>query len=107
MSWDSIKQKFVKDNGITYANKKISNEEGAYEIQSDGVGKWVVGSTLCLNLKHIDKIPAFYNPEENFAFTTAPSLREILFYATIYVWLHLKYKTRSASGLSGRRKDEL
>ncbi len=63
VSWDSIKQKFIKDNGITYADKSLCNEEGAYEIKSDGVGKWVVGSTLCLNLRHIDKIPAFYNPE--------------------------------------------
>ena len=63
VSWDSIREKFVKDKGITYANSKIANGEGAYEIKSDGIGKWVVGSTLCLNLRHIDKIPAFYNPE--------------------------------------------
>lgn len=63
ISWDSIKEKFVKYNGITYANPDIANGEGAYEIKSDGIGKWVAGSTLCLNLQHIDKIPAFYNPE--------------------------------------------
>lgn len=63
VSWDSIREKFVKDKGITYANSKIANGEGAYEIKSDGIGKWVVGSTLCLNLRHIEKIPAFYNPE--------------------------------------------
>ena len=63
VSWDSIREKFVKDKGITYADPKIANGEGAYEIKSDGIGKWVVGSTLCLNLRHIDKIPAFYNPE--------------------------------------------
>lgn len=63
ISWDSIKEKFVKNNGITYADFKMANGEGAYEIESDGVGKWVAGSTLCLNLNHIEKIPAFYNPE--------------------------------------------
>ena len=63
ISWDSIREKFVKYNGITYADTKIADGEGAYEIKSDGVGKWVAGSTLCLNLKHINKIPAFYNPE--------------------------------------------
>ena len=63
VSWDSIREKFVKDKGITYADSKIADGEGAYEIKSDGIGKWVVGSTLCLNLRHIDKIPAFYNPE--------------------------------------------
>lgn len=63
VSWDSIKEKFTKDNGITYANREIANGNNCYEIQSDGVGKWVAGSTLCLNLDHIDRIPAFYNPE--------------------------------------------
>lgn len=63
ISWESIKQKFVKDNGITYAEPDIANGKGAYEKQIEGKGKWVAGSTLCLNLKHIDKIPAFYNPE--------------------------------------------
>ena len=63
ISWDSIKEKFLKYNGITYANAGIANGEGEYEIKSDGSGKWVAGSTLCLNLNHLSKIPAFYNPE--------------------------------------------
>ena len=63
ISWDNIKEKFVKYNGVTYANPEIAKGEGAYEIQGDGIGKWVAGSTLCLNLNHINKIPAFYNPE--------------------------------------------
>ena len=63
VSWDSIRDKFVKDNGITYADPQLANGEGAYEIKKQNGAKWVVGSTLCLNLKHIEKIPAFYNPE--------------------------------------------
>ena len=63
ISWDKIKEKFIKDNGITYADFKLANGQGQYEIESNGIAKWVAGSTLCLNLKHIDKIPAFYNPE--------------------------------------------
>ena len=63
VSWGSIKEKFVKDGGITYADKEIANGIGAYVQKDEGKGNWVVGSTLCLNLKHIDKIPAFYNPE--------------------------------------------
>lgn len=62
VSWDSIKQKFIKYNGVTYADEKIANGEGAYELKQNGAGKWVVGSTLCLNLKNIERIPAFYNP---------------------------------------------
>lgn len=62
LSWDSIKYKMEKNNGVTYADPKIANEEGIYEISQDGAGKWVAGSTLCLNLQHIHNIPAFYNP---------------------------------------------
>lgn len=64
ISWESIKEKFVKYNGVTYADPKVANGENAYEIKGDGIGKWVAGSTLCLNLKHLDKIPAFYNPAD-------------------------------------------
>ena len=63
VSWDTIKEKFINDNGVTYAKPEIANGEGAYEIEDDGNGKWVAGSTLCINLNHIEKIPAFYNPE--------------------------------------------
>lgn len=63
ISWDSIREKFVKDNGITYAEENIADGNGEYEIEYKNGGKWVAGSTLCINLNHIDKIPAFYNPE--------------------------------------------
>ena len=50
------------DNGVTYANPEIANGIGKYELGLDNSKKWVSGSTLCINLKHIDVIPAFYNP---------------------------------------------
>lgn len=62
ISWDSIKEKFEKDNGVTYANKDIANQIGVYEVKEENGGKWVAGSTLCLNLNHIENIPAFYGP---------------------------------------------
>ena len=64
VSWESIKEKFEKYNGVTYADEKIANGDGAYEIEATNGGKWVAGSTLCLNLNHVEKIPAFYNPPE-------------------------------------------
>ncbi len=64
VSWKSIKEKFEKNNGVTYAEKELSEGKGAYELQKQNGRKFVVGSTLCLNLRHIDKIPAFYNPPE-------------------------------------------
>lgn len=62
ISWESIREKMNNNNGVTYANINIANGIGAYEINSDGAGKWVAGSTLCLNLRNRNKIPAFYNP---------------------------------------------
>ena len=62
ISWESIKEKMKNHNGVTYANINQANGIGSTEIKSDGIGKWIAGSTLCLNLNNIDKIPAFYNP---------------------------------------------
>lgn len=62
VNWENIKERFQQDNGVTYAKKEILENE-AYEIEYDGTGKWIAGSTLCLNLKALDKIPAFYNPK--------------------------------------------
>lgn len=61
ISWKAIKEK-MQNNGITYADKNVAYGLGAYEEKQRGIGKWVAGSTLCLNLRNIDKIPAFYNP---------------------------------------------
>lgn len=62
VTWESIRDAFEKNGGVTFADTKIANGEGAFEITKEGGTKWVVGSTICLNLKEIDKIPAFYNP---------------------------------------------
>lgn len=62
ITWDIIKERYKKDNGVTYAKKEILETEG-FKIEYDGVGKWIAGSTLCLNLNHINRIPAFYNPD--------------------------------------------
>lgn len=63
VTWESIKENFEKDGGVTFADRDIANGKGAFEITSEnGSPKWVAGSTLCLNFKDIEKIPAFYNP---------------------------------------------
>ena len=62
ISWKSIKEKMNNNNGVTYAQAEIVKGNGVYEIETDGIGKWVAGSTLCLNLNNKNKIPAFYNP---------------------------------------------
>lgn len=62
VSYKSINEKFKKDNGVTFAKSNLANGQGAYELRGEDGNKFVAGSTLCLNLQHIDKIPAFYNP---------------------------------------------
>lgn len=62
ISWKSIKEKMNNNNGVTYAQAELVKGNGVYEIETDGIGKWVAGSTLCLNLNNKNKIPAFYNP---------------------------------------------
>ncbi len=63
VTWESIKENFEKDDGVTFADRDIAYGNGAFEITLEqDTRKWVAGSTLCLNLKDIDKIPAFYNP---------------------------------------------
>ena len=62
VSYKSINEKFKKDNGVTFAESDLANGQGAYELRGEDGNKFVAGSTLCLNLQHIDKIPAFYNP---------------------------------------------
>lgn len=62
VSYKSINEKFKKDNGVTFAEENLADGQGAYELRGEDGNKFVAGSTLCLNLQHIDKIPAFYNP---------------------------------------------
>lgn len=64
VEWDNIKRIMQKDNGVTYANPEIARGNGKYEIGLEKGSKWVAGSTLCVNLKRIENIPAFYNPPE-------------------------------------------
>mgnify|MGYP002620228244 CR=1 FL=1 len=61
ITWESIKEKYEKSNGVTFAENSVLNSE-PYELLNKDGNKFVAGSTLCINLNHIDKIPAFYNP---------------------------------------------
>ena len=63
LTYDKLKDEFKKNDGVTYADPEIINGKGACEIEEVGGGKWVAGSPLCLNLRHLENIPAFYNPE--------------------------------------------
>lgn len=64
VDWQLIREIMKKNNGVTYADPKIANGYKAYELELENGSKWVAGSTLCVNLNNVDKIPAFYNPPE-------------------------------------------
>ena len=63
ISWEGIREQLVKYHGFRYVPKSELEESKVREIKFDGIGKWVLGSPLCLNFTHLDKIPSFYNPE--------------------------------------------
>lgn len=65
ISWDKIQEMFKNDSGIGYAEESIATYVKKTEKVKD-VGKtgFVLGSGICLNLRHLKKIPAFYNPPE-------------------------------------------
>lgn len=63
ISWDVIQKRRKEDRTIAYADPEIVFGNKKPEVVEDvGVKNFVLGSGICLNLRHLDKIPAFYNP---------------------------------------------
>lgn len=62
IDWNSIREKFAANQGVTYGHMAVVREKPVYEIRAQRGGKWVAGSNLGLNLHRIERIPAFYNP---------------------------------------------
>ena len=61
INWDSIKQK-MNDGGVTYADLDIINSDITKDVKEINGMKFISGSNLGFNLKHIDKLFPFYNP---------------------------------------------
>ena len=60
VSWESVKNKMNKTDGITYAELELA---GGSTVPLEMINnKWLSGSALCINLRNKSKIPAFYNP---------------------------------------------
>lgn len=61
--WENIKKTRVKDGFLKYAEEDIALAKVKPRVISKiGETPIIYGSNLCLNLDHLDKIPAFYNP---------------------------------------------
>ena len=63
ISWKKIQDMYKTDSGIGFAEEEIANySKENIEMKKIGKEDWVLGSGICLNLRHLDRIPAFYNP---------------------------------------------
>lgn len=62
ISWNKIQEKRNENNGITYAKEEIVRNGKEITIENMGTENWLLASGICLNMRHLDKIPAFYNP---------------------------------------------
>lgn len=65
INWEKIKELREKNTCISYAEEEIINKKRKQEY-FEGMGKdtFILASGICLNLTHLDKLPAFYNPPE-------------------------------------------
>ena len=65
VSWEKVQKMQEQDLGIGFAEKEIAEYIAPnIEMKHIGVEDFVLGSGICLNLTHLSKIPAFYNPPE-------------------------------------------
>jgi len=63
VSWEKIQAIWKKDvNGIAFAEKDITEGKDKIVLKHVGIKNWLLASGICLNLTHLEKIPAFYNP---------------------------------------------
>ena len=63
ITWDYVSKTRKKNGFLKYASSDIALGTKKVEVISkEGEAPVMYGSNLCLNLNHIDKIPAFYNP---------------------------------------------
>lgn len=62
VNWEKIKKSMEQDNWMAFAEKDITEGKDKIVLKHVGIKSWLFGSGICINLTHIDKIPAFYNP---------------------------------------------
>lgn len=62
VSWENIKKNMSQDDGIAFAETDITDGKDKIVLKHVGLKNWLYASGICINLTHIEKIPAFYNP---------------------------------------------
>lgn len=65
ISWEKLQSNLKNNTCLSYADLEIAEGKGkAEEVGKMKDGGVLYGSGMCINLKHIEKIPAFYNPPD-------------------------------------------
>lgn len=65
ISWEKVSKGRDENSFMAYAEEDIATGKRKPEyIEGMGRTNFVLGSGICLNLRHLDKIPAFYNPPQ-------------------------------------------
>ena len=65
VNWEAVKTLRENNTCISYADADIATAKKEPEyLKNVGKDSFIIGSGICLNLRHLDKIPAFYNPPE-------------------------------------------
>lgn len=63
VSWSKVKKAMEQsENGMSFAETDITEGKDKIVLKHIGIENWLLGSGICINLTHVDKIPAFYNP---------------------------------------------
>ena len=63
INWDKAQAARLDNTSMSYAQRDIAHHKSKpYYIEDIGMKNFVLGSGICINLRHLDKIPAFYNP---------------------------------------------
>ncbi len=62
ISWDSVKETIIGNDGVTYADRNIIDRQTVSEVNEINGMKFISGANLCFNLARIRDMPAFYNP---------------------------------------------
>ncbi|MBK9153223.1 MAG: hypothetical protein IPM25_03210 [Chloracidobacterium sp.] len=80
ISWRSVKDIVFGNDGVTYADRRVIEKVRAADVVEVNGMKFISGANLCMNLKRIRHLPAFYNPpgargEDAFMSTTLTDLR--------------------------------
>ncbi|MCI8620817.1 MAG: hypothetical protein HFJ50_03225 [Clostridia bacterium] len=64
ITWEKVKKYMTvdKSHGMAFAERDITEGKDKIVLKHVGLKNWLYASGICINLTHIDRIPAFYNP---------------------------------------------